>query len=205
MKRETRQLIFRGLFAGLLIGIGCMAYLACENKLVGALLFSAGLFFILLNGGALVTGICGLKTPWARIAAVLGLNAAGTLIAGLLSWPAQKLVAPAVTVVTNKLTASPLSWLTNGILCGMLVYLAVEGYKKAQDGTRAVASVAYAIPAFIIAGFEHSVADMGYLAIALPALEPVTALKMAGMILVVFAGNVIGSKLLRICLVDMQA
>ena len=46
-----------------MIGIGCTVYLSCVNKLVGALLFCAGLFFILTNGGTLFTGICGLKTP----------------------------------------------------------------------------------------------------------------------------------------------
>lgn len=204
MKRETRQLVCRGIFAGLMIGIGCIVYLACPNKLVGALLFSAGLFFILSNGGALLTGLCGLKTPWKTLAAVLALNTLGTLIAGALSWPAMKLAQPAAELVANKLAANPLSWLTNGILCGILVHLAVTGYKRAKDSTHAVASVLYAIPAFIVAGFEHSIADLGYLAIALPALQPADILRMLCLILVVIIGNVIGSKALRICMEDAQ-
>ena len=204
MKLETRQLICRGLFAGLMIGIGCTVYLACENKLVGALLFSSGLFFILSNGGALLTGMCGLKTPWLTLAAVLGLNALGTLITGALTWPALRLSQPAATVVANKLAANPLSWLTNGILCGVLMYLAVMGYRKAKDAPHALASVMYAIPVFIVAGFEHSIADLGYLAIAIPALSAAEIVRMLGMILVVAAGNVIGSKALRYCLDDLQ-
>ena len=204
MKLETRKLICNGIFAGLMIGIGCAVYLACENKLVGAVMFSAGLFFILSNGGTLLTGICGLKTPWLRLCAVLGLNTVGALIAGVLTWPAMKLAQPAATVVMNKMAAHPLSWLTNGILCGMLVHLAVMGYKRAKDTPHALASVLYAIPAFIVAGFEHSIADLGYLAIALPALSLMQVLKMLGLILVVVAGNVIGSKALRICLEDLQ-
>ena len=204
MKRETRQLICRGLFAGLMIGIGCTVYLACENKLVGALLFSSGLFFILSNGGALLTGMCGLKTPWRTLAAVLGLNAAGTLITGVLTWPSLRLAQPAATVVANKLAAHPLAWLTNGILCGVLMYLAVMGYKRAKDTPHALASVLYAIPAFIVAGFEHSIADLGYLAIAIPALGMGDVLRMLLMIVVVVAGNVIGSKAVRICLEDAQ-
>ena len=204
MKLETRQLICRGIFAGLMIGIGCTVYLACPNKLVGSLLFSAGLFFILSNGGSLLTGLCGLKTPWKTLAAVLGFNTLGALIAGALSWPAMKLAQPAAELVANKLAANPLSWLTNGILCGMLVHLAVTGYKRAKDAPIALASVLYGVPAFIVAGFEHSIADLGYLAIALPALSFGEILKMLGMILVVIAGNVIGSKALRICLEDAQ-
>lgn len=204
MKLETRQLVCRGIFAGLMIGIGCTVYLACPNKLVGALLFSSGLFFILSNGGSLFTGLCGLKTPWGTLAAVLGLNALGALIAGALSWPAMKLAAPAAELVANKLAANPLSWLTNGILCGILMYLAVMGYKRAKDAPHALASVMYAIPVFIVAGFEHSIADFGYLAVALPALAPIDVLRMLGMILVVVIGNVIGSKALRFCLEDAQ-
>lgn len=204
MKRETRQLICNGIFAGLMIGIGCAVYLASENKLAGAVMFSAGLFFILSNGGTLLTGICGLKTPWLKLAVVLGLNTIGALIAGALTWPTMKLAQPAATVVMNKMAAHPLSWLTNGILCGMLVHLAVMGYKRAKDSTHALASVLYAIPAFIVAGFEHSIADIGYLAIAIPALNMGDILRMIGMIAVVIAGNVIGSKALRICMEDAQ-
>ena len=221
MKRETKQLLCRGVFAGLMIGIGCTVYLACSNKLVGALLFSSGLFFILSNGGALLTGMCGLKTPWKTLAAVLGLNALGTLIAGLLTWPGYvfqtgegllalaaqgktPLAVTAAQVVGGKLGANPLSWLTNGIFCGILMYLAVMGYKRAKDTPHALASVLYAIPVFIVAGFEHSIADLGYLAIAVPALPLIDIVKMLGMIAVVVAGNVIGSKLLRFCLEDWQ-
>ena len=204
MKLETRQLICKGIFAGLMIGIGCIVYLACPNKLVGAVMFSAGLFFILSNGGSLLTGLCGLKTPWLTLAKVLGLNTLGALIAGALSWPSMKVAVPAAELVANKMAANPLSWLTNGILCGMLVHLAVMGYKRAKDTPHALASVLYAIPAFIVAGFEHSIADIGYLAIALPALAPVDARRMVGMILVVIAGNVIGSKALRFCMEDWQ-
>ena len=204
MKYETKQLLCRGLFAGLMIAIGCMVYLACENKLVGALLFSAGLFFILSNNGALLTGMCGLPTPWLTLAAVLAFNAAGALLGGILSWPAQRLAEPAAALVANKLAASPLSWLTNGILCGVLMYLAVMGFKRAAEGVLSLASVMYAIPVFIVAGFEHSIADLGYLAIAIPALSWTQVAGMLGMILVVVAGNVIVSKLIRICLEDAQ-
>ena len=222
MKRETRQLICRGVFAGLMIGIGCTVYLACPNKLVGALLFSSGLFFILSVGGSLFTGLCGLKTPWATLAAVLGLNALGALIAGLLTWPGYvfqgeegllalaaqgktPLAVSAAQVVAGKLGAHPLAWLTNGILCGILMYLAVMGYKRAKDAPHALASVMYAIPVFIVAGFEHSIADLGYLAIALPALSLAQIGKMLVVIAVVVVGNVVGSKLLRFCLEDWQA
>lgn len=196
MTQEMKKLIGRGLFAGAMIGVGCMVYLACENKMLGAFLFSAGLFFVLTFGGVLFTGVCGLKTPWRRLAAVFLLNGAGIFVAGMLVWPGA-LPTVAASVVQKKIAAAPLSWLTNGILCGAMMYLGVTGFKKAR-GVISVASVLYAVPVFILAFFEHSIADMGYLAIALPALSIGEIGMMLLMILVVAAGNVIGSKAVRV-------
>lgn len=39
-----KRTVCLGGFAGGMITVGCMVYLACESKLLGAFLFSAGLF-----------------------------------------------------------------------------------------------------------------------------------------------------------------
>ena len=78
MNKEQKQFLLSSLFSGIMIGIGCTVYLSCVNKLVGALLFCAGLFFILTNGGTLFTGICGLKTPVKKLAWVFVLNVRGS-------------------------------------------------------------------------------------------------------------------------------
>lgn len=44
MNKEQKQFLLSSLFSGIMIGIGCTVYLSCVNKLVGALLFCAGLF-----------------------------------------------------------------------------------------------------------------------------------------------------------------
>lgn len=209
MNKEQRQFLLSSLFSGLMIGIGCTVYLSCTNKLVGALLFCAGLFFILTNGGTLFTGICGLKTPVKKMAWVFVLNGLGTLIPGLVSWSnvvgdTTKLGETAATLMLNKLGMNPFSWLLNGLLCGVLMYLAVIGYKKAKDSLHGIATVLFAIPVFIVCGFEHSIADMGYLAIAIPALSFWQILQCMGMILVIMLGNVFGGKLMRMMLVDWQ-
>ena len=98
----------------------------------------------------------------------------------------------------KKLAAPWLSWLSNGVLCGAMMYLGVTGFKRARSGALAVASVLYAVPVFILALFEHCIADMGYLAIALPRLAPAEALQSLGVILLVAAGNVLGSKITRL-------
>ncbi len=230
MNTERKQFILNSLFSGIAIGIGCTVYLSCSNKLVGALLFCAGLFFILTNGGVLFTGICGLKTPIPKMAAVFVLNGLGTVIPAMVSWSnvidggtrlgettatvmlnelsmingGTRLGETAATVMLNKLSMNPVSWLLNGLMCGVLMYLAVIGYKKAKDSLHGIAAVLFAIPAFIVCGFEHSIADMGYLAIAAPALNGSQLLSCFGMILIIMLGNVAGGKLTRMLLIDWQ-
>lgn len=190
MNKEQKQFLLSSLFSGIMIGIGCTVYLSCVNKLVGALLFCAGLFFILTNGGTLFTGICGLKTPVKKLAWVFVLNGLGTVIPAIVSWSnvvdgATKLGATAAAVMLGKLGMNPVSWLLNGLMCGVLMYLAVIGYKKAKDSL-------------------HGIADMGYLAIAIPNLSFWQILQCMGMILVIMLGNVFGGKLMRMVLVDWQ-
>ncbi len=53
------------------------------------------------------------------------------------------------------------SLLILGIFCGMLMYIAVEGYKRTTNPLIVVLPVM----AFILCGFEHCIADMFYFAI----------------------------------------
>lgn len=196
MDADKKHILFSSLFAGAMIGVGCMVYLACENRILGAFLFSAGLFFVLTFGGTLFTGICGQKTPWKRLLAVFALNGAGIFLASVLTWTGGPLPEAAAAVMRKKLAAPPLSYLSNGILCGALMYLGVTGFKR-SEGVLQVASVLYAVPVFILAMFEHSIADMGYLFIALPELSAREALLSLGLVAVVAVGNVLGSKAVR--------
>lgn len=193
MNKEQKQFLLTSLFSGIMIGIGCTVYLSCVNKLVGALF----------------TGICGLKTPVKKLAWVFVLNGLGTVIPAIVSWSnvvdgATKLGATAAAVMLGKLSMNPVSWLLNGLMCGVLMYLAVIGYKKAKDSLHGIAAVLFAIVGFIVCGFEHSIADMGYLAIAIPNLSFWQILQCMGMILVIMLGNVFGGKLMRMVLVDWQ-
>lgn len=144
-----------------------------------------------------------------KLAWVFVLNGLGTVIPAIVSWSnvvdgATKLGATAAAVMLGKLGMNPVSWLLNGLMCGVLMYLAVIGYKKAKDSLHGIAAVLFAIVGFIVCGFEHSIADMGYLAIAIPNLSFWQILQCMGMILVIMLGNVFGGKLMRMVLVDWQ-
>ena len=51
--------VFDGLSAGLMIAIGCSVFLACENKYIGACLFSVALLTICIKNYSLYTGKIG--------------------------------------------------------------------------------------------------------------------------------------------------
>ena len=187
--------------AGIMISFGGGVYLACESKAVGALLFSLGLTVILINGLLLFTGktayllenkpsyIPFLLLIW--IGNILGCMGMGALI--FLAKPA--LAETASKLCEAKLTQSPLQTIILGALCGILVYLAVDFFRSDDDkkAFNKYLMVFTCVPAFILCGFEHSVADMFYFAAssthALYTGEGIVY------ILLVSAGNLIGAVL----------
>ena len=49
-----------------------------------------------------------------------------------------------------------------GFFCGILVYLAVEGFKKIDNNFGKYVVLVLSIGGFIVCGFEHSIANMFY-------------------------------------------
>jgi len=155
----------RAVAAGVMIGIAGAIYLAVGPPL-GAILFSIGLMIICNRGFNLYTGKIGYIQKPREILDMLiyiGGNAVGTLIvAATQSVGAQDLVAAKLV----------LPWylvLVKSIGCGFLMYIAVDiykqGYRVYEQVSRYIGIIT-CIPAFILAGFEHSIADMYYIGCA---------------------------------------
>lgn len=146
---------FRAVCAGVMIGIGGRVYLSAENKTAGAVLFSVGLISVLLFGMNLYTGKVGyvgsLRDVRDCLISVAG-NAAGCAVVAILPHKAAAAAAAA------RLSLSLPELFIKGAFCGVLIYIAVDVYKT---GGKLIATL-FCVPAFIIAGFEHSVADMYY-------------------------------------------
>ena len=47
-------------------------------------------------------------------------------------------------------------------MCGILMYIAVDIYKNKKS----ILGIFLAVPVFILSGFEHSIANVGYFSIA---------------------------------------
>ena len=161
---QIRTVLIKGIYAGLLIGIGGIVYLSLEIKIVGALLFSFGLLTIVNQGYFLYTGKIGFaKTPedWARIPLIILGNFLGTALAALLARAAH-LKITAEPACLAKLSNTPSNLFLLSILCGILMYLAIDNFSKSRNHLFIIAPVMI----FILSGFEHSVANMFYFTLA---------------------------------------
>lgn len=154
-----------GVCAGLMIAIGCAVFLACDNKYVGSALFAVALLTICYLGYSLYTGKIGFlaisHTKDDFLTVFIGL--AGNIVATSLFSYMGRIALPALgekaeTIVSAKLTLLPHETFIRAIFCGVLMYIAVATYKKSSSAF----GIIYAVPAFILCGFEHSIADIGY-------------------------------------------
>ena len=77
--------------------------------------------------------------------------------------------------------------LAKGVCCGILMFIAVDQYRK----TKSYLATFICLPVFILAGFEHSIADMFYLSSA-----GYFTLASLTFIIVIIVGNAIGCALI---------
>jgi len=172
-----------GVSAGLLISLGGTVFLACENRVVGSVFFCVALLCICYKGYSLYTGRVGYVLRDASkdyfSALFLGLlgNIAGTAAGGAaIRLALPSLIEKAQAVCDPKLGQTPLQTLLRALFCGILMYLAVSIF--AQHKTPV--SVLWCVPAFILSGFEHCVADMFYFAVCgLPTWRVIAFLALA--------------------------
>lgn len=160
MTHEQLLLISRkSLFAGIMIGIAATCYTRCPNTYVGAFLFSFGLLMILNFDGYLFTGRVG-YFDWSKqtlhsLLIILLMNIIGVIAIALITQNPESLI------FTNKVNRSILTTTVLSFLCGVMMYLAVESWKKKSE----LIYVILAIMIFIISGFDHCIANFYYFAI----------------------------------------
>lgn len=153
------MIISKSIAAGAFIALAATVYLNCSSKIVGAFLFAIGLIMVFTYRAKLFTGyVGGMRTPKHLITALIILigNFIGCFTILLFSSVA------ATEIWTAKL-AIP-HWLVFGksIMCGALIEFCVAQNKK-QNALLTVISCLVAIPAFILGGAEHSIADICYM------------------------------------------
>ncbi len=186
--------------AGIMIAIGGSVYLASDNRVVGAVFFSVALLSICYKGYGLFTGRVGYFPERFSLGELegLGMTLLGNAVATFAVGTAVCYLMPAVgsgtalstvaaVAVGSKLAMPWYSVLLRAVLCGILMYLAVSIYREKNTAL----GILFCVPTFILAGFEHSIADMFYVAAA----GELTLDAFAFLILVI-GGNAVGGMLL---------
>lgn len=172
--------IFSGaLAAGVCISVGGTVLLSLKDGTLfggvcGAVLFSLGLLTIVTRKLNLFTGKIGYllsnKPSYIIDLAVIWIgNFTGTALCGTLlrfTRVGAALAERAETMCRAKLDDSVLSMLILSFFCGVLMYIAVDGYKRLADGCAGVLIVILPVAVFILCGFEHVVANMFYFAVS---------------------------------------
>lgn len=173
IKTAVSQFV-NGTIGGMMIGIGGCVSLSCDNRYIGSMLFSLGLFAIIQFGFGLFTGKVGyipLRRPvylWECLFTLLG-NAFGTLADAFLFNQTRigaAISEKALGSVNTKLADTPLSAFILAVFCGMLMFLAVDNARRSREEgghTEKVVGTVLCIMVFILCGFNHCVADMFYL------------------------------------------
>jgi len=171
--KESISILLKGIYAGIMIGIGGTIYLSVSNQVVGAILFAIGLLTICVYKMNLYTGMIGyiienklgyLKT---LIFTLLG-NLLGTIITALLILNTRiaNISIRAREMAIIKISDNYLSIFILSVFCGILMYIAVNNFKKGEDSIIKYLSIFICVVVFILCGFEHCIANMYYISLA---------------------------------------
>lgn len=224
-------LLMLGVLAGAFIGLGSMLFVIVRadptlgfaaSQLVSGAVFSLGLLMVVVAGAELFTGNNLLVLAWAerKISAaqvvrnwvlVCAANFAGAVGLAVLVYlsghTGMGSGAIGRTVVKIALAKQDLPWLEallRGVLCNVLVCMAVWMAMAGRSVMDKAIAVVFPITAFVAAGFEHSIANMYLMPLAMlvqsgggPLSAPAVTLSgMATNLAFVIAGNLVGGSVL---------
>lgn len=193
--KNIQKTLFRSILAGICIAIGGTAFLMIENKIVGALFFTIGLFVICTHGFNLYTGkVCYVfendKTYAFSILIIWAGNLIGTALVALLELLTrygEVLQTKAQVLCDLKCNDNLLSIFILAIFCNICIYIAVDGFKNNPHEVGKYIALFLGVAVFILCGFEHCVANMYYFAIG-----GAYSLHAFGYLIVMTLGNAVG-------------
>lgn len=199
MLKKIINTLISSFISGILIAIGGVVFLSTESKYLGALAFAVGLFFIVEGGFKLYTGAIGYaldndKTTNFLLPVIVVGNFLGTFfVSGIIHLTRifDSITLKANDLVAIKLNDSWFSVLILAIMCGLLIYLGVNTFKKSNNNFSKVFAIIICVFVFIISSYEHCIANMFYISIA-----DAWSLKSLLYMLLMIIGNSIGGLLI---------
>jgi formate/nitrite transporter len=188
--RDVVSAFFLAVQAGSFIAFGAAFYtLAIHDsmlgvgltKLIGGLTFSLGLILVVIAGADLFTGdtlmvmgcFTGKIKVWQMMRSWLFVflgNLAGALaIVAMVYFSGHwfngstSVGAKALSIANHKVNLTFVQALTSGMLCNILVCLAIWLCYSSRSVTDKILSILFPITAFVAMGFEHSIANMYFI------------------------------------------
>jgi len=187
-------------------------------RLAGGITFSLGLVLVVVGGAELFTGNNLIAMAWAAgrittnqvirnwVWVYLGnlLGALGTvalvLMAGIHTLGDGAVGEMMVRIARAKASLDPTSALARGVLCNVLVCLALWLCMGARGVADKILAIVFPISAFVACGFEHSVANMYFLPVGLvlsvASSMPVSLSGAISNLALVTIGNILGGTIL---------
>ena len=150
--------IKKALYAGILVGIGDIAYITIKNNYIGAMLFSFALLTVINSNLNLYTGKIGFykKYSFWFLLKILLANLIGVAFVYIIFLQTKtEIFYPSLTSACNKFSYNSFSLFVFGLLCGMCMHIAVSNKNK-------IITV-FSIMIFILCGFRHCIADFPFL------------------------------------------
>jgi formate transporter len=212
-----------GMLAGAFVGLGAMMFTLvagdtslgfAAQRLLGGLAFSLGLVLVTVAGAELFTGNNLLAMAWADgsvgtrdvlrnwtvVCAANLLGAVGLAVMVWLSGHAEMnggaVAVAAVRIAVAKANLGPVEAFFRGVLCNVLVCIAAWMALAGRSVTDKAIAIAFPITAFVAAGFEHSIANMYLMPLAMLLGAPIGVLDMLLNLVPVVAGNLVGGSVL---------
>ncbi len=213
-----------GVLAGGFIGLGALYFTIVASdsalsfapgRILGGLAFSLGLILVVVAGAELFTGNNLLIMAWVsrrisasklitNLAIVLASNFLGAAglawlvsLSGHMDMNDGSVGKAAISIATAKCAIPFAEAFFKGVLCNVLVCLAVWLALAGRTVTDKILAIIFPVSAFVAAGFEHSVANMYFIPLALFVSGPEAAagLSWGGFfhnLLPVTLGNLVG-------------
>ncbi len=191
------KMVLLGIMSGAFVALGGAASSTAVHsipnvgvdRVIIGIIFPVGLMMIIFMGGELFTGNCllfmgvldkkiSVKAFVRNLVVVYFSNLMGALLvdgliyaSGNLEYTEGLLGAYAIKVAVGKMAITPVKGIASGILCNILVCVAVLLSTASRDIVGKIWAIFFPIMVFVVSGFEHSIANMFFIPIGMMAAE----------------------------------
>ena len=199
--KQNIKVFISAFLAGVCISVGGVVFLQLKDafpggNVAGALLFTVGLYTICTRGLHLFTGkVCYVFDNDFNYLLQVGITWVGNLCGTCLSAAmvnASRLTVSqtALALSTGKLNDNMISLAVLGFFCNICIFIAVNAFANNPHEIGKYVALFLGVAVFILAGFEHSVADMFYFAVS--GVLYTSPVKTLAVLLVISLGNAVG-------------